>query len=102
MLIFRNEKQRLHYLRCISSGSIILEPRNGDISGTSTSDLEPLEKEMECLRLQAQTTSEANATAMARLHMLLSHSVCTYSMYYTNLLSGSSVPVPTARRVLRQ
>ncbi|KFZ17692.1 hypothetical protein V501_01608 [Pseudogymnoascus sp. VKM F-4519 (FW-2642)] len=93
MLIFRNEKQRLRYLRCISSGSVILEPRNGDISGASTSDLESLEKEMERLCLQAQMTAEAKATAMACRRMLLSHSVCTYSMYYTKLVSGSSVPV---------
>ncbi|KFZ17598.1 hypothetical protein V501_01622 [Pseudogymnoascus sp. VKM F-4519 (FW-2642)] len=46
MLTFRKEKQRLHYLRCTSSGPIILQdPRNGNISGTSTSDLESLEKE---------------------------------------------------------
>ncbi|KFY94058.1 hypothetical protein V500_03429, partial [Pseudogymnoascus sp. VKM F-4518 (FW-2643)] len=67
MLIFRNEKQRLHYLRIISSRPIILQdPRNGDISGTSTSDLESPEKEMERLRLQAQATPEATATSIAR------------------------------------
>ena len=71
MLIFRNEKQRLHYLRCISSRSIILDPRNGDNFGTSTSDLESLEKDMERLRLQAQATPEAKATAMARRRFVI-------------------------------
>ncbi|KFY98160.1 hypothetical protein V498_01626 [Pseudogymnoascus sp. VKM F-4517 (FW-2822)] len=83
MLTFRNEKQRLRYLRCTSSGPIILQdPRNGNISGTSTSDLESLEKEMERLRLQAQVTPKATATTMAHRRMLLSHRECTYSMYY--------------------
>ncbi|KFY94739.1 hypothetical protein V500_03087 [Pseudogymnoascus sp. VKM F-4518 (FW-2643)] len=66
MLAFRNEKQRLRYLRSTSSGPIILQdPRNGNISCTSTSDLESLEKEMERLRLQAQVTPKATATTMA-------------------------------------
>ncbi|KFZ18580.1 hypothetical protein V501_01136 [Pseudogymnoascus sp. VKM F-4519 (FW-2642)] len=67
MLTFRNEKQRLHCLRCTFSRPIILQDtRNGNISGTSTSDLESLEKEIERLRLQAQVTPKATATAMAR------------------------------------
>lgn len=66
MFNFRNEKQRFRYLRCTSSGPIILQdPRNGNISGTSTSDLESLEKEMERLRLQAQLTPKATANTMA-------------------------------------
>ncbi|KFZ15957.1 hypothetical protein V501_02491 [Pseudogymnoascus sp. VKM F-4519 (FW-2642)] len=72
MLTFRNEKQRLHYLRCTSSGPIILQdPRNGNISGTSTSDLESLEKEMERLRLQAQVTPKATATTMAHRRFVI-------------------------------
>jgi hypothetical protein len=42
------------------------DPRNGNISGISTSDLESLENEMERLRLQAQVTPKATATALAR------------------------------------
>lgn len=72
MVTSRSEKQRLRYLRRISSGPIILQDlRNGDISDTSTSDLESLEKEMECLRLQAPVTPEAVATAMARRRFVI-------------------------------
>lgn len=66
MPTFCNKKQCLYYYGCVSSRSIILDPRNGDTSGTSTSDLESLEKEMERLRVKAQATPEAKATAMAR------------------------------------
>jgi hypothetical protein len=72
MFNFRNEKQRLRYLRCTSSGPIILQdPRNGNISGTSTSDLESLEKEMERLRLQAQLTPKATASTMAHRRFVI-------------------------------
>ena len=134
MPTFRNEKQRVCFLRGISSGSIII--RNGrycpgnlelpekvmEAQGTSeatatamarrsatTSDFESLDMEMERLRLQAQATPEATATALAHRRfviypvyrscyqrlasMLLSHRECTYSMYYMNLDSGSSVSV---------
>ncbi|KFY99065.1 hypothetical protein V498_01039 [Pseudogymnoascus sp. VKM F-4517 (FW-2822)] len=95
MFTFRNEKQRLHYLRCTSSGPIVLQdPRNGDISGTSTGDFESLEMKMERLRLQAQVTPKTTATALARRGILRSLRVCPYSMYYTNLVSGSSVSAP--------
>ena len=47
-----------------SSGPIILQDP-GNISGTSTGDLESLEKEMERLRLQAQVTPKDTATALA-------------------------------------
>jgi hypothetical protein len=64
MFTFRNEKQRLHYLRCTSPGPIILQnSRNGDISSTSTGDFESLEMKMKRLRLQAQVTPKATATA---------------------------------------
>jgi hypothetical protein len=64
MFTFRNEKQRLHYLRCASSGPIILQnPRNGDISTTSTGDFESLEMKIKRLHLQAQITPKATATA---------------------------------------
>ena len=71
MPTFRNEKQRLYYLRYISSGSIILDPRNGGISSTSTGNLESPEKEMECPRLQAQATPEATAAAIARRRFVI-------------------------------
>ncbi|KFY67993.1 hypothetical protein V497_00095, partial [Pseudogymnoascus sp. VKM F-4516 (FW-969)] len=72
MLTFRNEKQRLRYLRCTSFGPIILQdPRKGNISANSTIDLESLEKEMERLRLQAQVTPKATATTMAHRRCLV-------------------------------
>jgi hypothetical protein len=72
MLTFRNEKQRLRYLRCTSSGPIIFQdPRNGNISGTSTSDLESLEKEMDRLRLQARLTPKATASTMAHRRFVI-------------------------------
>ncbi|KFY04018.1 hypothetical protein V490_00024 [Pseudogymnoascus sp. VKM F-3557] len=92
MLTFRNEKQRLRYLRCTSSGPIILQdPRNGNISGTSTSDLESLEKEMERLRLQAQVTPKATATTMAHRRGGGLESLGSYSVQFTvlaQLLNG--------------
>ncbi|KFY79885.1 hypothetical protein V499_01190 [Pseudogymnoascus sp. VKM F-103] len=80
MPTFRNDKQRLHYLRIISSRPIIpQDPRNDDISNTSTGDLESLEKEMERLRLQAQVTPKATATALARRRFVI---FPVYRSYY--------------------
>ncbi|OBT49705.1 hypothetical protein VE04_10050 [Pseudogymnoascus sp. 24MN13] len=99
------EKERLRFLRTVSSGPTVQDPRyekqrlqllrhirNGDISNTSTGDLESLEKEMERLRLQAQVTPKATAALARRRDILQALSVNPYSMYYTNF--GISVSVP--------
>ncbi|KFZ20554.1 hypothetical protein V502_03144, partial [Pseudogymnoascus sp. VKM F-4520 (FW-2644)] len=100
MLTFRNEKQRLHYLRIISSGPIILQDP-GNISGTFTSDLESLEKEM---KLQAHVTPKATATALAhrRAHAHLKSFVdfkahfafCGFNCDYVSVADSTVAQIP--------